>query len=276
MTDQKKFKERVRARMERTGESYAAARRHIDIEAKGSQKPESTAPSTTESGSDRRRAFREASLDVWRALTTGLAPDGGATTWTRPAQIVDVLQQIAVRAPHNHALFPDGGGLDLTGASLGREPNTIELDFQGMPTIIRPDSLTLKRHENDPLGEWAFFRLEAGELAPSGMYEVRDPRFPYERLVEIAAGEYLDGDLWDNPAVDENGGAVPLPPGARIVRRCFGGAFLIVPKGSGYNASPRTYGGQHACVSAFEFDAEIAKLIARLHEGKLYGIDLRG
>lgn len=261
MTDSKKFKKRVRERMASTGESYTTAKRNIE------KTNTAAGPSPTitarPSAFDTRAAFRDRSLEAWRNVTAELLPKPGAVSWTEPADIVDVLRQIAHGAPNNHVHHPDGGGIDLTGASLGREPATIEMDFQGIATVVHAQSLTLHRKAQDPLGEWTYFRLETGPLAPSGIYDDTDG-LQSEELVEIEPLRY-----------DDNGKELELPDSARLVERHFGGPFLLLPKGGGYNAIQSTYDGRHTKVSPQEFDAFIRDFVADLHRRDLYGIDLR-
>lgn len=157
----------------------------------------------------------------------------------------------------NHAFFPGGGGLDLTGAAQSTEGGCIELHFGGQVEVVKPQKLTFDSF-GDNL-EWAYFRLETGEIEPSGVYE--NNSFEYEELTEINPGEYLPRSIWEHGyyGYDENGYEMPLPKGARVISRCFKGAYVIFAKTSIYNQVPGTYDGRHNKMSSERFRNYIAK-----------------
>jgi hypothetical protein len=137
----------------------------------------------------------------------------------------------------------------------------------------------LRRPVNDPLCEWAYFRLETSGLSPSGVYDVDDAATVVsEHVVELEPGRYVEREHWDAGyfGTDDLGDELPLPPRARPLTRYFGGPFLIVAKTSGYNASRHTYRGEHARASAEEFDQQISWVVTELHKNGAYGRDLRG
>jgi serine/threonine-protein kinase len=187
-----------------------------------------------------------------------------------------VLKLIAERATRNHVHHPDGGGFDLTGAMEGSEPGCITLDMQGIGVVVLPRELTLTIPEQDPLTEWAYYRLETGDLAPTGIYE--EVRRDREELVEMAPRAYIHRMHWDTGCYgsDEKGHSIPLPKEARLVFRYLRGPFLIVAKGSTYNASRLTYDGQHAMTTADQFKRMICSTVQDLHQYKIYGVDVLG
>jgi hypothetical protein len=156
MTKKKKFKARVRARMERNEESYLTAWRSED-----------SSGTSPQSAFERNRSlFRERCLPPWRLLTESVAGDQVVVSWTTIPEMTRILARIGEEAPLNHVFHPDGGGLDLSGAVPSHEDGCIELDFDGSASVVRPVSMRLVLPRQDPLREWAYFVLETGGLAP--------------------------------------------------------------------------------------------------------------
>lgn len=278
MTDEKKFKARVRARMGRTGEPFTTAKRNLEAEdtARGAGAaihPHGGVPLSYQKAG---RSFREESLTAWRAVTEELSGKSASVTWTTVSDIVDVLDEIGKKAPLNHLFLPSGGGLDLEGATTGWESLCVELDVGGNTRIVRPASLQLVMPERDPLREWAYFLLQTGTLAPSGVYE-NGPDEAFEAVLELAPGKYVERFYWDEGyyGVDGAGDPRKLPDGARPINRCFGGSFLIMAKASGYNLWDgfNAYGAAHTKRSPTEFQAQIQEVVDELHKRNLYGSD---
>ncbi|MBJ6766185.1 hypothetical protein JGU66_36005 [Myxococcaceae bacterium JPH2] len=279
MTDEKKFKARVRARMERTGEPFTTAKRNLEAEdaARGAGAAIHPRGGVPLAHQERRRSFRKESLTAWRDVTEGLSGKSASVTWTAVNDIVEVLDAIGEKAPLNHVFLPSGGGLDLDGASTSWEALCVELDFGGITRIVHPDSLQLVMPERDPLREWAYFLLQAGALAPSGVYE-NGPNEAFEAVLELEPGQYVESFYWDEGyyGVDESGSPQKLPDGARPINRCFGGSFLIMAKASGYNLWDGfdAYRAAHTKRSPAEFQAQIQEVVDELHRRNLYGSEL--
>lgn len=280
MTDGNKFKDRVRERMARTGESYMTAKRNLEsdqppVEQGAASVPKADAVDPLAKFHETRRQFRAESLAAWKQLVERRV--GRHAFWGNEDLhgMVAMLNEVAVGARQNHVLFPDGGGYDLSGAALSHEKGCIELRFGGPTTIVRPVSLSMVVVDRDPLFEWAYFRLETAGLAPSGIYEDRADR-PFEEVLELSPGEYVDRAYWDSGSLgeDENGRRLPLPDGARPLTRHFQGPFLIVAKASSYMALDK-YIGFHAKWSAEEFRIAIQRLVERVHQDGRYGVDLK-
>jgi hypothetical protein len=156
----------------------------------------------------------------------------------------------------NHMLFPGGGGLDLNGAKIGREPNTIELDFQGTPAILCPKRLLFESF--DFADEWNYFWLEAAEMEPIlGVASVHRNR---ELLLEIAPTQYISSEHWYEDQFE----GCPLPTTARLIERYVSGAFVIFHKRSTYNLDPATYDGRHNYATADVFRQYINRQAERL------------
>lgn len=284
MSREKKFKSRVRARMLRTGESYTAAKRMMEAVttnptphgAPSAASPQGSIQKTYE---ENRREFREESLSSWRDVVNQLSGTNSLVSWKSRSDILKVLKLVADKAPLNHTMHPGGGGLDLTGAVGSREENCIDLDFQGTTTIVLPISLTLVAPANDPLREWAYFRLETGELKPSGVYDDLGD-LDYEEVLELRPGVYVeryhsDAGFYGH---DEDGNEVPLPRGARVVSRVFRGSFVVVAKASTYNCDPENdaYDGRHARMSPDEFRTYIERQLEAARKANRYGFDVGG
>ena len=114
----------------------------------------------------------------------------------------------------------------------------------------------------------------------SGVYEDLIPKYG-EELLELRPHNYVERGYWDAGyyELDEYGREVPLPDSARVIRRhLFCGSFLIVAKGSSWNASPRLgdYCGRHATQSESEFAGFLQTGVDDLQRSNFYGVDLRG
>ncbi len=265
MTRAKKWKTKVRAKAGDAGMSYAATRQILAARAEPKE-PEGLGVGYA----SRREAFRTKSLDDWRRLVSRL---GRNQEWRGLTEIVDVLKDVAIEAPNNHSHFPDGGGLDLTGAEVAAEEGCIAVDFQGSHVICRPEFLQLVSFERDPLLEWSYLRLELCRLDATERSKGSEyvELYGAEPLVEVEPGRYDDRDQWERHL----DGDIQLPSEARPVKRYLHGSFLIVPKGSTYNANFRIYDGEHAKMTATQFESYMAKYLSSTHEHGKYGVDSR-
>lgn len=193
-------------------------------------------------------------IDVQRKLFPFLAPR--RATWTGLNDIVTVLNLIGGRSNMNHLFFPSGGGMDLSGArSSTREAGCIELVTDGFVSILRPKSLHFESFGYDP--EWDYFRLEASELEPSGVYPGLDRND--EEVTEIGGEFYAPRHHWDSGSFEHK----PLPEGSRSVSRYFRGSFVVFSKESIYNHTSGTYDARHDKVSADEFRSYIEEAAKR-------------
>ncbi|MBN8609670.1 MAG: hypothetical protein J0L92_03750 [Deltaproteobacteria bacterium] len=216
-------------------------------------------------------SFYEESGGDWKRFVERIGSAG--TTWTTVDDVVGVLQAIGAHAPLNHMHMPRAGGQDLTNATRSAEPGCIDIDCAGSIYIVRPKRLVLVMPQRDPKREWAYFWLDAAELAPSGIYEeVRGDR---EEVLEVAPGEYVDFGHWSENSLgeDEDGHDIPLPVGSRPVTRQFRGAFLIVTKGAGYNQLT-IYDGRHSRMGFERHRTRIQEMVDEEHAAGRYGEDL--
>lgn len=265
MTRHKKLKRRIRLKAAAAGMSYTAARHALS--AGGPVEPR--ADDSHDRYKQSRYRFREESLQSWRGVVQSF---GAARSWRDPVYIAEVLNSVATTALTNHVHFPDGGGLDLSGASSNTEPGCVRLAFQhgSSHVVCRPDVLRLETFHDDPLAEWSYFRLDLAELEPIGP----ERTFPdaKEHLTELGASRYgSSSDYFRDD--DEDDEQLPSPSHLRRARRYLTGAFLLVPKASSYNAIPTMYDGRHSRADAVEFRHDIAQTVAALHAEDLYGVD---
>ena len=200
-----------------------------------------------------REKYREDVLPQWVKLIESFDRTAPSVEWRDIDQIIDVLNQVATIAPANHMFIPTGGGLDISGASRSHENGCIELHFRGWSHIVNPVKLTLENIDGDP--EWSYFRLECGDLEPSGVYEDYDNDYGYEEVTEYAPNNYIDRGFYEQGeyGTDDDGNPKPLPTGARVVGRYWNGSYVIFSKVSAYNRDSTTYDARHHKMSAKDF-----------------------
>jgi serine/threonine-protein kinase len=147
--------------------------------------------------------------------------------------------------------YPSGGGMDLEGAKLGLEDNTVELVIDpNWVDLIKPRRLVFENFDTDT--QWNYFRIENEELEPIDIENVyRDS----EELVDIEPLHYIDRIYWDEGYYEGE----KLPPSARLVSRYMKGDFVIFSKTSFYNHAPSTYDGRHNQMTTDEFREYIAQ-----------------
>ena len=214
------------------------------------------------------RTWRKKNLQGWMEIVSEIFPNGipKSAEWTALNDIVSVLSKIGSRAGSNHLFFPRGGGLDLSNAILSAEQDCIELDTNGIITVVKPVRLTFESIDSDPEG--TYFRLETHGLRPSDVYE-QDPEVEWidEEVTRLRPNEY--GPRWmgeeGNMGTDQDGKDIPLPTGSQIVTRLAKGAFVIFAKGSAYNGNTATYDARHNRVSKDEFKLSIREMVKQLN-----------
>jgi serine/threonine protein kinase len=199
-------------------------------------------------------------IDVQRRLFPISTP--ARATWTDIDEIVAVLNVVAARSNMNHLFFPRGGGLDLNVAHRSRrEEGCIEIVTNGITGLLKPARLMFESFPADP--QWNYFRMEAAELAPSGVYDDLGD-YPHEELTDVGGHTYADRSCWD---YDEYEGE-ELPESSRSLTRYFHGAFVIFQKTSIYNRTPGTYDARHNKMTADQFREHIADVVKLIEERK--------
>lgn len=212
--------------------------------------------------------YRQTSLTDWRLFQEHIFPRliPERAEWRGLSDMITVLNLLGQHAELNHTFHPDGGGLDLQGAAASAEDGCLELRFHPrIAVVIRPLSFHFESFPG--FDDWAYFRLETAELAPSGVY--RNLQGTYEELLELSPGRYLSRDLWERGFLEdpETGTELPFPQSARVVSRQFRGAFVVFAKASVYNEID-PYQGHHAKVSSDTFRRQIEDLL-RTHGQRL-------
>lgn len=206
--------------------------------------------------------FQNRNLKEWVSIQHRLFPAGfpERAVWTGSDEIRAVLKLAAGTGGLNHVMLPSGGGHDLTGVALASESDLIMLNL-GMHFVLKPKSLSFESF--GPGSSWNYFRLEAEPIPPSGTPGAVVTSDGIEELIcEFPSGTYVTFDAWEMGEYQDQ----PLPKGARPLIRILKGTFLIVAKGSWYNAVPDTYDARHRRVSGDAFRAYIAPYAAKYPE----------
>lgn len=183
--------------------------------------------------------------------------------WTDPKEMVNLLDLLGTRSDMNHLFFPNGGGLDLSGAHISnREPGCIELEFGGSTYLLKPLRLMFESFAYE--SQWNYFQLEADRLEPSGIYERMDDSEMHEEVTDLGAQGYVSRVYWDEGEyMGER-----LPKEARPLVRFFRGAFVIFQKTSTYNNISETYDGRHNRMDADAFRAYIERGVSHVKNRK--------
>lgn len=206
-------------------------------------------------------SFRNKNLSQWESAIRKIFRDGvpSKCKWNNVEDIILTLYKISSHESLSHAFLPSGGGMDLSWIDKSNEEGCIELHFGVSVYIVKPFLLSF--HSLGPENfEWAYFRLETGNLEPSGVYD--QLMYDMEELIEIGPGKYINFSYWDRDFMgyDEDGNEMPFPKGTRTVTRQLKGAFVIFAKTSVYNQISGTYDARHNKVTNEEFEKYIAKM----------------
>lgn len=205
--------------------------------------------------------FHERNQQQWFEIQTKLFPTSipQRVIWENINDIVKVLKIVSSYDNLNHVFFPDGGGMDLLDAKLSHEDGCIELDFE-LIDILKPKRLIFESFGYNH--EWNYFRLEADELEPSGIYKYEKGGRVYNReeLTQINPGYYKNYDYLENSYYIEDDD-YKRPEGMKHITRWFRGCFVIFNKRSIYNRESSTYDGRHNKMNADEFRNYIQKTV---------------
>ncbi len=179
--------------------------------------------------------------DEWRAVELDLFPHGvpSASEWSDLDSIRSVLDRIGRSRIASHVMLPGGGGHDIRGASVGRFPETLELDFGTQsPIVVYPDRLYFRRIDGDRAND--FFLLKANRINLPAEFNLHSGS-SFSDFTELSLGRLTA------LAVDERSewGGKELPEGSSRLTICHGGSFLLVMRTSSYNRSSGTYDGRH-------------------------------
>lgn len=214
--------------------------------------------------------YHERNQQQWFEIQTMLFPLSipKRVIWDDINDIVKVLKLVSTYDNLNHLFFPSGGGLDLEDVRLSYEKDCTELDFQ-LIDIVKPKRLLFESFGYDH--EWNYFRLEADELNPCGVYVEEKGKKPYEEnhdseeVTQVYPGYYKDYNYLDNSYYIEDDD-YERPKGMKHITRWFRGSFVIFNKRSVYNLTSSTYDGRHNKMSADEFRDHIQEVVDYLKE----------
>lgn len=193
------------------------------------------------------RDFRKTNSLQWQDIQQKLFPISlpQRVEWVSIEDIAKVLGVLCSYDCLNHMYFPDGGGMDLLKVSVGLEPNTLELVVgEKNILIVKPKRLLFESFGFDM--EWNYFRLETGQLKPTGITPEHDKR---EELAEIEPLYYISLNDWEVDRENER----RYPKDSRLVKRYIQGDFLILQKTSPYNRISYTYSGNFSAMNSEEF-----------------------
>ena len=189
----------------------------------------------------------------WQEVQEQLFPTmiPGHAEWYDNNDIVNVLRLLGKYNSQNHTFFPDGGGLDLTNASLSHEKDCIELHCDGLVFIVKPKKLSFEFINNEI--EWNYFSLETDPL------QAITPNYPSEyyseEFCEISPLTYQPLELFENLSKEEIDSIRP-----RHITRFLHGSFVMFHKNSIYNNFISQYKGDHEKLGLQQFRVQISQL----------------
>lgn len=176
--------------------------------------------------------------------------------WSRPDQIVEILNIVGRTPAYNHMMFSDGGGLDFYRSELASEVGCIKLfDTLGIGMIVKPKCLYYEGF--DEYFRWNYFLLELEDLEP-----IHEDTFGFdsELLVEDYPAHYVPASYVQYGVYDYDKGDL-LPEGYQTVWRYVRGKILIVMKFGPYNGISSAYDGRHGLCNNSVFRQYIDSLI---------------
>lgn len=194
--------------------------------------------------------WRRENLLQWQEVQEKLFPTVVPThaEWHSINDIVYVLRMLGKYNSQNHTFFPNGGGLDLTGAELSNEVGCIELHCDGLIYVVKPKKLSFEFINSEI--EWSYFSLETGLLdaiTPNYSKDYYD-----EELYEISPSNYH----YSLENILEEGRDKIYP---RSVTRYLRGSFVMFHKDSIYNNSISQYRGEHEKIGLQQFRVSISR-----------------
>lgn len=192
-------------------------------------------------------------LIQWKEVQEQLFPSyvPSHAEWTDKEDMISVLNLLGQYNSLNHLFFPDGGGLDLTGASSSYEQDCIELHFGEFVYIIKPKRLLYEYV--DKTCEWNYFYIDLGEM--DAITQVLSPTCFCEEFCEVAPREYHPLELFNEMPLNDLRRIKP-----RHIVRYLKGSMVAFNKDSIYNGMISKYKGEHSKFSADGFRQFIANL----------------
>ncbi|WP_026702078.1 protein kinase domain-containing protein [Salibacterium aidingense] len=214
---------------------------------------------------------RASSKSLWRFYEQIFVQQNNPSTviWRDKIQVVEILKQLSI-LNFNHTFIHEGGGMDLQDIKLFEEENDMVMLSFGlnMTHVFKVKRLIWELPNEDP--EFSYFRLEFDEINPIYPDAVEE----LEKWLRSQNYRCIDRVVSEDLIVNENGGYEHYYEDDEIahfnVTRWFGGSFLIVPKGSIYNAISNTYDGRHSKFKPEEF-REYMELLQYIYNHNILG-----
>ena len=213
---------------------------------------------------------QEASKSLWRFIEQTVVQQKNPSTviWRDKIQVVEILKQLSI-LNFNHTFIHDGGGMDLIDIKLFEkiEENMVVLSFGfNMNHVFKVKRLIWELPNED--SEFSYFRLEFDKINP--IYpDVVEELEAWKKSQNL---EYINKDVSEDLIVNNNGEYEHYYEDDEIanfsVTRWFDGSFLIVPKGSIYNAISNAYDGRHSKFNAEEF-REYMEMLQYIYNHKI-------
>lgn len=179
-------------------------------------------------------------------------------SWSKPNNIVDILNIVGTIPAFNHMFFSDGGGMDFVSATEANEEGCIYIKDDMSCHIVKPQKLHFENFDDT---RWNYFLLEFDKLNPILNKENKD--ISDEMLIEDYPGNYVCANDWHNGVYDYNSGKL-LPIGAKLVDRWLKGKLLITLKQGPYNKIGAAYDGRHGDCIHSEFREWIEYIIKQV------------
>ena len=196
-------------------------------------------------------------IEIQRRIFPIYEPD--RAEWVGLERMVGVLNMLGTYQSLNHLFFPNGGGLDLTGAVMAREDGFLELHCGGLIYTLRPKRLLYERVSDD--FQWNYFRLEVEET------DAISEDFRTDSYME-EFGELTEGDgnirLIPISELDEMSREESVKYKARHIARFLKGSMVVFHKNSLYNMLITQYKGEHDKVQADDFREHIMSCSQKL------------
>lgn len=195
-------------------------------------------------------------LIQWQEVQEQLFPSyvPSHAEWTDLDDIISVLNLLGQYDSLNHLFFPDGGGLDLAGASSSYEEGCIELHFGEFAYIIKPKRLLYEYV--DKTCEWNYFYIDLDEM--DAITQVLSPTCFCEEFCEVAPKEYHPLELFNEMPLNDLRRIKP-----RHIVRYLKGSMVAFHKDSIYNCMISKYKGEHSKITADGFRQFIANLATK-------------
>lgn len=179
--------------------------------------------------------------------------------WDDWGRIVGILNILGSYESLNHLFFPNGGGLDLTGARLSEDKDYVELEFNGLSYSVCPHKLIFERMSDD--FQWNYFRLDLKEIEPKFKeYMVDDYLEEYGCITRKDGGDEVISLI----KYDELDRTEIKIQKAHRVSKYLKGSMVIFHKDSFYNQLISKYQGEHDKMPAEEFKRQIGILSKKL------------